>query len=223
MGPVNARDRQLSALEPLELRLLPEEGLAFDEALPKAWVEEALKGGTRGLSFAPRQDGRITLEVTPLGSVEQQPPVRLRGRITATLSTDCVRCLESVSPVIEAELDLTLLAGPPEEAQPAKTKTTKIDGDNQKVEDWSAEDFPNPEDLADAVYRGDKVDLPEFIREGLLLGLTTHPVCEDEAGCDERTAALIDAANQPVKAAEADVDPRWAALKELDLDKGDPS
>ncbi|MEM7678904.1 MAG: DUF177 domain-containing protein, partial [Myxococcota bacterium] len=153
--------------------------------------------------------------------IDQQPPVRLRGRVNATVRTECVRCLLSVEPVIEAEVDLTLLPGEPDEPV-AKAKTTKLDGDNRKVEDWSTEDFPNPEDLADAVYRGDKIDLPEFVREGLLLGLTTHPVCEDEAGCDERTAALIDAANQPNIESESDIDPRWAALKNLDLDPKDP-
>ena len=227
MPPVKAAERQLSALEPLELRHLPQEGLVFDEALPAPWIQDALKGGSRGLTFGVDAPGRIVLEVMPLGEVEQHPPVRLRGRVEARLSTDCVRCLETVTPPIDAEIELTLLPGPAEPRDAAKGagkgKSTRVEEGDGKLEDWSADAFPDPDALADASYRGERVDLPEFIREGLLLGLTTHPICEDEPGCDQRTEALLERANGPVRAAEADVDPRWAALKNLRLEDEDPS
>lgn len=228
--PVNALDRQLTALEPLELRHLPADGLAFDEPLPTAWLTRTLDavGRAGGLQFAAPGDGRVTLEVTPLGPVDQRPPIRVRGRISATAETDCVRCLETVRPEVSADVDLTLLpaAAPASSADDAKTpkgKSAKIKPEDDRVEDWSDEAFPNPDELADASYAGERVDLPALIGEAFLLALPSDPVCEDEAACDTRTAALIEHANQPAREAADALDPRWAALRNLKVEDDDPA
>ncbi len=220
MTLVNARQRQLSALEPLALRHLPEDGLAYDEPLTAPWMTETVAEGNaaHGLQFQVVNPGRVTLEVVPLGPVDQRPPVRIRGRIVeAAVQTDCVRCLKPVQPPLEVEIDLTLLPGPAEApAADAKGKgRRKLNEADDRVEDWSGETFPHPDALADAQYRGDQIELPDIIREGVLLGLSSHPICDDESGCDQRTATLIDEANEAVRAAQADVDPRWAALMKL--------
>ena len=69
MAFVNAQERQLSALEPLELRHLPDEGLSYSEPVPQTWLKVALDGGaTPGLDFAVLSAGRVTLTVTAVGS-----------------------------------------------------------------------------------------------------------------------------------------------------------
>ncbi len=229
MNPIDAAQRQLTALEALELRLLPEDGLVFDEPLPGPWLTETLRVGLPkdGLQFTVAGEGRVNLTVTPLGPVDDRPPVQIRGRIEARVETDCVRCLERVSPPVDAEIDLTLLAGPARPAGDDKAKSkaprARLNEGDSKLEDWSGDAFPEPDALGEAQYEGDRIDLPNLIREGLLLALATDPTCEDEAGCDARTAALINAANRPVRAAEAEVDPRWAALKTLQVADDDPS
>ena len=227
MDPVNAADRQLSLLETLELRLLPEQGLAFDEPIPVAWLRETLRLGLpkNGLQFEVTAPGQARLEVQPLGPIDERPPIRVRGRLDAVVQTDCVRCLERVQPAVDADIDLTLLpaaadAEAPE--RPGRSKRVKSEQDD-RLEDWSQEAFPDPEALGEASYQGDRLDLPQMLAEALLMALTTDPACEDADGCDQRTAALIDAANQPVREAEAEVDPRWAALKNLSVEDDDPS
>jgi uncharacterized metal-binding protein YceD (DUF177 family) len=112
----SAADRNLTLLEPLELRDLTEEGLHFDEVLPLEWLAAAVEGGP-GLQFAAVEAGRADLEVQPLGPVDQRPPVRIRGHLGAPVRTDCVRCLESLTVPLEVEIDQTLFAseGAPEE------------------------------------------------------------------------------------------------------------
>ncbi len=212
---MDANQRQLTALEPLELRHLPDDGLTFDEALPQTWLAEAVGAGSSGLMFVAVEPGRLKIEVMPLGPVDERPPIRIRGRLDAVLETDCVRCLATVRPSIEGDLDITLIAGPPARAENESGRGTGKVRDDARLDDWSSEDFPNPDELADAVYRGETVDLPDILREALLLGLATDPVCEDTVGCDARTAALIDEANAPVRQAEDGIDPRWAALRKL--------
>ena len=225
MTLVNARQRHLSATEPLALRHLPQEGLAFDEPLTESWLQNAIAEGNaaHGLQFKVARSGRIVLEVMPLGPVDQRPLIRVRGRLVdAAVETDCVRCLQVVQPSLEVELDLTLLPGPPEE-KPAEGKSKgsrrKVNEADDRLEDWGDEQFPHPDELADGQYRGERIDLPEIIREGVVLGLSAHPVCEDESACDQRTAALIDEANAAVRAADNDLDPRWAALMKLKAPK----
>ena len=76
------------------------------------------------------------------------------------MQTDCVRCLESVSPAVEAEVDITLLASA--EPVPADTekKGRKVNGEDNRIEDWTAEDFPDPEALGESTYSGETARHP---------------------------------------------------------------
>ena len=71
------------------------------------------------------------------------------------------------------------------------------------------------DDLGQGAYTPEGIDIPDFLREALLLAVTTHPTCLETAACDVRTQALLDSANRPFQEAEAAPDPRWAALKAL--------
>ena len=185
----DAKRRNLSVLEPLDLLDIPEDGLEFDEALPETWLDEQLCQDP-ALELRVRAAGRAKVQVRVLGPVDQRPPVRIRGQLDAPLQTPCVRCLQSVEVPLAAELDFTLFAATSREA----------------------------DQEADGTYEGDRVQLPELLREGLALELPMNPACEDEPACDQRTQAMLDAVNEPGEKAmdaKSDTDPRWRKLAAL--------
>jgi uncharacterized metal-binding protein YceD (DUF177 family) len=219
MEPVNAATRQLTLLEPLELRHLPQEGLVFDEALPEAWLSKMLGPTTdTGEVIAIPGPGHAHLEVTPLGPVENRPPILVRGHFHATARTPCVRCLTDVDLTLEEAVETTLFpsAPAPEAGHVAHGKgAPKARPDDKKLEDWSDAELPELDELAEGVYTQDRVDLPGLLEEALLLAMDMNPSCADEPACDARTQALLDEANRPLREAEAQPDPRWAALHQL--------
>lgn len=220
MGPIDAKERQISLFEPLELHLLPEEGLAFDEPVAEGWLDaQVFQGDPNGLSLAAAGPGRARLTVTPVGAVETRPPIHIRGRLEAQARTTCVRCLEDVTLPLETELETTLMfarAAPTSEAtaEPTKKKGKKKSKKEDALEEWD-EAFDDPSALDDGAYTAEGIDLASILREGLLLALEMNPTCEDEAACDTRTEALLAEANRPFAEAEAAGDPRWAALAAL--------
>jgi uncharacterized metal-binding protein YceD (DUF177 family) len=191
--------RGLSALDDLRLQDIPEEGLRFDQPLPRAWLTERL-ASSHGLRWAPRSEGRVDVEVSALGPVDRSPPVRIRGRASAAVETDCVRCLEAVHQDVRAQVDLTLFS------------STEVGNPEA-----------SPESADEGRYEGRTIPLPEVLREHLLLELDMNPVCSDVDGCDARTRALIEEANRPAREADAEdegaIDPRWAALARLKADR----
>lgn len=191
--------RGLSALDDLRLQDIPEEGLRFEEPLPRSWLTEHL-ASSHGLRWAPRAEGTVDLEVTALGPVDRSPPVRVHGRASAAVETDCVRCLEAVHQDVQVPIDMTLFS-------------------STEVGDPAA----RPEGADEGRYEGRTIPLPEIIREHLLLELDMNPVCTDADACDARTRALIDEANRPAREAAAEdegaIDPRWAALARLKADR----
>jgi uncharacterized metal-binding protein YceD (DUF177 family) len=68
------------------------------------------------------------------------------------------------------------------------------------------------DEMDEGVYSSEGVDLPNVLREAILLELSMNPTCADEPACDERTQKLIDDVNAKNRPA---VDPRWAVLQEL--------
>lgn len=194
MPPHAARPRNLTALEPLELALLPPEGLSFDEPLPESWLARELApppGAPAETALQPAHPGHLQLVVVPLGPLDQRPPIQVRGALSADLTTSCVRCLEEVSVRLAAETDVTLLPD-----------RSALEGD---VHRGSAE----------PTYSGRRVDLPSIVRETLLLEVAPHPVCDDATACDTRTRALLDEVNRAAEEAAARPDPRWAQLSTL--------
>jgi uncharacterized metal-binding protein YceD (DUF177 family) len=244
--PIDARNRQLSVTEVLELRFIPDEGLSFDEALAPEWLDRAILADETDerLEYHASEPGRAQLEVQPLGAMASRPPIAVRGSVTVKLKTVCVRCLADVLGEARADLDLTLfpvdaqraqalLAGPA--SAPAATPPTEAAGRSKKgqarrgrgrddgaLEDWSDLELPSLDALEEGSYDQRGVDLPALIREAMLLALDMNPTCEDEPACDARTAALLAEANRPFQEQESAGDPRWAALKGLMPGPGEP-
>lgn len=199
--PSAAQAGHLSVTEVLDLRFLPDDGLAFDEALEPAWLDAQLAGAD--IELKAEGPGAARLEVQPLGPVATQPPIRIMGEVTAPMTTACVRCLETVAQNLDAKLDLMIFA-----AGTAPERGAEDEDDGLPAEA-----------LDEGSYDRNQIDLPAIVREALLLEIAMNPACEDEAACTVRTNALIQEANR--EAETAMVDDRWAPLRRLVIGQGE--
>lgn len=197
-----AHSRLLTVTEGLDLRQIPDAGLEYDEVLEAAWIEAQLgEGAARNDETAPhaRGPGHARLSVRPLAPIVTRPPIRIRGHVTAPVVRTCVRCLSPVDEALSASIDVTLLAA----EDPALTVEPDGDEDADAVAAGADE----------GAYTGNTLELPQIVREALLLELSMNPMCEDQEACTARTEALLRDAN---RAAEAVViDDRWAELRKL--------
>lgn len=124
------------------------------------------------------------LEVQPLGPIDSRPPILIRGVVRAGMRSTCVRCLSQMVLSMSIDIEQTLFRDREEE---------------ELIEH-------------DGSYDEAGVDLPNLLREAVLLDLSMHPTCQDEPACDKRTQALIDQANE---SHSLQADPRWAGLQAL--------
>jgi uncharacterized protein len=118
----------------------------------------------------------------------------VEGAISANTEIECSRCLQAIDKELEFEFNAAFVT--PENFTEAKEAEL------------------NARDLDVSVFEGDKIDLTELVREQILLNLPEQVFCkEDCKGLCEKCGAnrnLIDC-----KCIEKEVDPRWAALKNL--------
>src|SRR5689334_2219675 len=124
--------------------------------------------------------------------------VRLRGTINTVAEVDCDRCLKSVSVPVETQFDVTYTP----------------------VEDYRAGDAAElkEEDLGLSVFDGETIDIDELVREQVLLALPARALCGEECkglcpvcGADRNV--------NPCDCQSKEIDPRWAALKEVMSDE----
>ena len=119
---------------------------------------------------------------------------QVRGHISGKVETDCVRCLEPVEKQVEIDFDDVF-----------------IDAEHVPEAD---EVQVGPEDLDVDVLTEPQIDLGEVVREQLILETGEPVLCKEDCQglcpkCGENRN-LIDC-----KCEESEIDPRWAALKNL--------
>jgi uncharacterized protein len=114
--------------------------------------------------------------------------VLVTGTAHASLSGECVRCLE---PVMD---DVTV--------------------NFQELYVYEDHALPEGEDDEVSMLQDDLVDLEPLLRDAVVLALPFQPLCQDDCPglCPECGARLAD---DPDHAHEAAIDPRWAALADL--------
>ena len=126
--------------------------------------------------------------------------VLVTGTARTTLTGECARCLEPLTEEIEVGLQELYV-----------------------YEDHAITD-PDQGDEDDEVsmLQDDLVDLEPLLRDAVVLALPFQPLCRDDCPglCTECGARLAD---DPDHTHEAAIDPRWAALAQLDdpLDTND--
>lgn len=118
--------------------------------------------------------------------------VRLVGRVTTMLTTDCSRCLEPFRVPVNAEFDSLFL--------PFTEQTGE------------AEQEVVSEDLGVSVYRNDTIDLGDVMREQFYLALPMKPLCTPD--CRGLCPVCGVNRNRESCTCQAEwVDPRLEALK----------
>ena len=121
--------------------------------------------------------------------------VRLRGRITARAQVECDRCLQSVDLPVETSFDVSYV--------PAADYTSEAEAAELQEEDLSL-----------SVFDGETIDVDDLVREQVLLALPTRALCREE--CKGLCPVCgADKNNDSCACESKEVDPRWAALKDL--------
>jgi uncharacterized protein len=120
--------------------------------------------------------------------------VDLEGEIVADLEMDCTRCLQPKVDKLNIPYSVTYI-------------TPELYTEEKEAE-------LSEEDLQVSIFDGSQIDVKELVREQILLGLPEQNFCrEDCKGLCQQCGAdrnLIDC-----KCDEKEIDPRWAALKNL--------
>ena len=121
---------------------------------------------------------------------------RLAGTVKTALELNCSRCLEPLPWPVDAAFDLRY-----------HPRTVGADGDETEIEE---------DDLTDAFYEHDQIDLDQLIHEQLVLAVPMKPLCS--ADC----RGLCPACGTNLNRGTCDCkrewdDPRLAALRNLSI------
>jgi uncharacterized protein len=119
--------------------------------------------------------------------------VLVTGTARTTLTGECARCLEPLTEEIEVSLQELYV-----------------------YEDHAVtEPDTGDEDSEVSMLQDDLLDLEPLLRDAVVLALPFQPLCRDDCPglCTECGARLAD---DPDHAHEAAIDPRWAALAQLE-------
>lgn len=158
------------------------------------------------LSIKPAQIISVELRIT---SVDEG--VLATGEITALATGECGRCLDSINwPIDEAFTELFYY----ETAASRAAEKGKKGGKNSAKKEEKKDIDLEADELTFMI--GDEIDLELPIRDAVILNLPVNPLCSDECpglcqGCGEKWI------NLPDDHAHNPEDPRWAALKGLNL------
>jgi uncharacterized protein len=119
--------------------------------------------------------------------------VLVTGTATVQVRGECARCLSDIEDI------------------------TSVDIQELYVYDHVRTDADEDQETRRLV--DDLLDLEPLVRDAVVLALPFKPVCTDDCGglCPECGARLSD---EPGHAHEAPIDPRWAALQDLDPGAG---
>ena len=157
----------------------------FDFEFPLAAFEIDLESDIAKLKNTVTTKGKLT---------KRTAQIDVEGKISADIEVDCTRCLKSVDKTLEFPFSVSYVT--PENYSEAKETELRND------------------DLDVAVFEGDKIDLTELVREQILLNLPVQVFCkEDCKGLCEKCGANLNLTDCNCK--EEEIDPRWAALKNL--------
>jgi uncharacterized protein len=158
------------------------------------------------LAIKPGERIEVELRIT---SVDEG--VLATGEITAVATGECGRCLDPITwPIDEAFTELFYYETAASRAAEKGKKGAKSISRREEKKDIDLE----ADELTFMI--GDEIDLELPIRDAVILNLPVNPLCSDECpglcqGCGEKWI------NLPADHAHNPEDPRWAALKGLNL------
>ena len=163
----------------------------------------SLEGGKGSFSHS-YAEGELVLEddrvrvVTPpqiSGQIRtEQRSVKLKGRVVGRVQVECDRCLKPVELPVDSRFKLEYV--------------TADEYKSQQDAELSVEDL----DLT--VFDGEGIDVDALVAEELLLAVPDHLLCKDDCKGMCPTCGK-DRNTDDCGCDTGEVDPRWAALKEL--------
>ena len=138
---------------------------------------------------------KVVGDVEMVGEVSRNAAkTDVRGSVKAPLEVDCTRCLTPV----RHELDVVF----------------QIDFVGRELLPESKETHLESNDLDTDILESDEIDLTEIAREQILLNLPETTLCRDECkGICPMCGTDLNEGD--CRCGEDDIDPRWAALKNL--------
>jgi uncharacterized protein len=194
-------------LEPLTIDVdeIDESGQEWQADLPREFVDSALRGEPP-TEFHAGGAARVRARLTKIGR-----SVLLQSRFTVPVEGQCKRCLKKVR--LDEPIELTLTYVPRETAPPEPPRRPGHD----RGEPETAPTF-DPETVDEEPYSGKTIDLAPALREQILLAVPPSPVC------DEACKGLCPTCGKDLNAGDCGceqttLDPRWAALKSIQLEK----
>jgi uncharacterized protein len=138
---------------------------------------------------------RLTEPASVSGQVRlSRNQVFVEGHVETRAQVECDRCLQPVELPVSADFALDYITGSEYES-------------SQVVELTEAE-------LSVAVFDGEAIDVDEIVKEQVVLAVPTRMLCREECKgiCPE---CGIDRNNGECECVTNEIDPRWAALKNL--------
>ena len=194
-------------MEPLTIDVdeIDESGQAWQADLPREFVDSALRGEPP-TEFHAAGAATVRARLTKIGR-----SVLVQSRFTVPLEGQCKRCLKKVR--LDEPIDLTLTYVP--RAGPAPEPPRRAGHDRAEPEPAASFDA---ETVDEEPYSGKTIDLAPALREQILLAVPPSPVC------DEACKGLCPTCGKDLNAddcgcAKTTLDPRWAALKSIQLEK----
>lgn len=123
---------------------------------------------------------------------------RVSGRLETKVSVECDRCLKTLQVPVSAKFALQYITGQQYQASQAAELTA--------------------EQLAVSVFDGEAIDVDEIVREQILLAVPDRVLCREDCKGICSTCGK-DLNEGSCDCESSDIDPRWAALKELKTDQ----
>jgi uncharacterized protein len=138
---------------------------------------------------------RITEPATVTGKVRRAGnEVFVNGHVETRAEVECDRCLQPVTQPVSADFELEYISG-------------------AEYESSSVAELTEAE-MAVSVFDGHAIDVDEIVKEQVVLAVPTRMLCRDDCKgiCPECGA---DRNQGECSCKENEIDPRWAALKNL--------
>jgi uncharacterized protein len=138
---------------------------------------------------------RLVAPVKVEGKVRlARPEVFVNGHFETRAQVECDRCLKQVELPVDADFDLQYITGAEYESSATAELTEEV--------------------MSVSVFDGAVIDVDEIVKEQILLAVPTRMLCQPDCkgicpvcGIDKNTGDC--------ECETKDIDPRWAALKNL--------
>jgi uncharacterized protein len=160
-------------------------GIEVSEELPVAWLNQHLREAEAEARGAGKFSGRL--------SRSGKADIVVRGKLSASVSLPCARCLTMTPVEVSAELSLLLR---PRKEEPRGGRRAVPEPAKQRTPKAVEYEFSSEEAELDD-YDGEKVILDGFIREAILLELPSFPLCTEDCSGISESSLRKAAGSQP--------------------------